>query len=195
MPVPPVCRLLRFPLVAPSGAGGQVVVAAGGGYARANSAVQASCQGHRWGRCRCSRRAEDATRAGMLIRVRRIVGVVARVRSPPALVAAARVRLNASTAQTSHALLAENDPEGMCARAELFRSALTFSMIACPRWVLSATVVSAVSAGVVVKKAWNRHAWNRLACPGAAFGSRSGIRRTTRRPVTRSDFFFDANAM
>ncbi len=49
---------------------------------------------------------------------------------PPATVAAARVRLNAITAQTSHALFAVNFADGRCASAEFFRSALTCSMMA-----------------------------------------------------------------
>ena len=40
-------------------------------------------------------------------------------------VPAARVRLNAITAQTSQAAFAANRPEGRCARAEFFRSACT----------------------------------------------------------------------
>ena len=88
------------------------------------------------------RRAEVATRAGTVISLRRIVAVVALARSGPVRVAAARVRLNAMTASTSQAAFAVNTPEGRCARAEFFRSAWTCSMIACPRWVLSAATVS-----------------------------------------------------
>jgi hypothetical protein len=40
------------------------------------------------------------------------------------------VRLNAITASTSQAAFAVNIPDGRCARAECFRSALTCSMIA-----------------------------------------------------------------
>ncbi len=54
---------------------------------------------------------KEAILAGMLIRVRRMVPVVALVRVPPAMVAAARVRLKAMHANTSHALFAENRPE------------------------------------------------------------------------------------
>jgi hypothetical protein len=50
-------------------------------------------------------------------------------------VAAARVRLKAMTAQTSQTALAVNTPEGRWASAEDLRSAWTFSMIACRRWV------------------------------------------------------------
>jgi hypothetical protein len=71
-------------------------------------------------------------------------------------VPAARVRLNAITASTSQAALAVKIPEGRCARAEPLRSAWTCSMIACPRWVLSAATVSSRSGSAVVKKAWNR---------------------------------------
>jgi hypothetical protein len=58
------------------------------------------------------------------------------------MVAAARVRLKAITARTSQAAFAVNFPEGRCASAEPLRSAWTCSMIACPRWVLSAATVS-----------------------------------------------------
>ena len=74
--------------------------------------------------------------------MRRRVAVVAFARSWPVMVAAVRVRLNAMTARTSQAALAVNLPEGRCARAELFRSAWTCSMMAWPRWVLSAATVS-----------------------------------------------------
>jgi hypothetical protein len=45
--------------------------------------------------------------------------------------------------------------------------------------VLSAVMVSRV---LVVKNAWNRQVSNRVACP--VWGFRSGIRRTTSRPVS-----------
>jgi hypothetical protein len=57
-----------------------------------------------------------------------MVAVVAFVRPVPAVVAAARVRLKAITARTSHAAFAVNTPEGRSARALFFRSALTSSM-------------------------------------------------------------------
>ena len=43
----------------------------------------------------------------------------------------------------------------------------------------------------VVKNAWNRHTSNKVPWPAACFLSalKSGIRRTTSRPGTRSDFF------
>jgi len=74
--------------------------------------------------------------------LRRMVAVVALARSGPVMVAAVRVRLNAMTARTSQAALAANLPEGRCARAEFFWSAWTCSMMAWPRWVLSAATVS-----------------------------------------------------
>ena len=52
--------------------------------------------------------------------------------------------------------------EGRWARAEFFRSAWTCSMIAWPRWVLSAVTVSR---SVVVKNAWKRQVSNRVALP------------------------------
>src|SRR5665811_1035418 len=80
-----------------------------------------------------------------------MVAAVALPIEVPARVAAARVRLNAITARTSHAAFAVNLPLGRWARAEFFRSAWTCSMIAWPRWVLSAVTVSRV---LVVKNAW-----------------------------------------
>jgi hypothetical protein len=124
--------------------------------------------------------------------LRRIVAVVALATGVPARVAAARVRLNAITASTSQAAFAVNLPDGRWARAEFFRSAWTCSMIAWPRWVLSAVMVSRV---LVVKKPWKRQVSNRVAWPALACGLRSGIRRTTSRPGTWSFFFCAANAV
>ena len=70
-----------------------------------------------------TRRAEDAMRAGTVMSLRRIVAVVALARCGPVMVAAARVRLNAITASTSHAAFAAKLPEGRCARAACLRSA------------------------------------------------------------------------
>ena len=116
MVVRPVCRLLLVVLVVCEDAGLFVRVrrqalAAGGPQTRANRVFQPLCHGHLVGRCRVRLRAEEAIRAGMRIRVRRMVPVVALVEAPPAMVAAARVRLKAMHANTSHALLAENRPE------------------------------------------------------------------------------------
>ena len=94
------------------------------------------------------------------------------------------------TASTSQAALAVNLPEGRCARAELFRSAWTCSMIACPRWVLSAATVSRSAGSVVVKNAWKRQVSNNVSCPSLPRGFRSGMRRTTSRPGTCSVSFF-----
>jgi len=114
--------------------GGQVRPLAGGGpQACRKSSVQASSQGQSRGRCRMTRRAEDAIRAGTWMSLRRVVAVVALAKavpvavgsvSPAARVAAARVRLNAMTASTSQAVFAVNFPEGRCASAELLRSAV-----------------------------------------------------------------------
>ena len=49
--------------------------------------------------------------------------------------------------------------DGRWARAEFFRSAWTCSMIAWPRWVLSAVTVSR---SVVVKNAWKRQVSNKV---------------------------------
>src|SRR5699024_7701126 len=73
--------------------------------------------------------AREARRAGTWIRARRIVPVVALRRGPSSVRAApARVRLNAIAANTVQATLAVKLPEGMCARAEFFASAYTFSI-------------------------------------------------------------------
>src|SRR5215218_7932096 len=115
------CRVLRV-LGWAGVAGGQEVVVRGGPQVCVNSWVHRACQGQFFGRCSLSRRAEDATRAGTAISVRRMVAVVALASTPPARLAAARVRLKAITAQTSQALLAANLPEGRCASAAFFRS-------------------------------------------------------------------------
>src|SRR5450759_4863576 len=131
-----------------------------GSYRRnrlSNRVFHADSHGQSRGRCRVSRRAEDAIRAGTVTRVRRMVAVLALAKAGPVMVAAARVRLKAITAHTSHAALAANRPEGRWARAESLRSACTCSMIACPRWVLSAVMVSR---SVVVKNAWKRQVSN-----------------------------------
>ena len=83
--------------------------AAGGPQAWVNSSVQLVSHGHPVGRCSISVRAEPAIRAGTAIRVRRIVPVVAFASAGPDSAAAALVRLNATTASTSHAELAAND--------------------------------------------------------------------------------------
>src|SRR3954447_11470144 len=109
---------------------GQAVRSRGGSQTRSKRAIQAASQGQDFGRCRVMRRAENATRAGTVINLRRMVAVVAFARSGAARVPAARVRLNAITASTSQAALALNTPDGRCASAECFRSAWTCSMTA-----------------------------------------------------------------
>ena len=76
------------------------------------------------------RRAEDAMLAGMLTSFRRMLALVTLASPTPATIAAARVRLNAMTARTNHAALAVDTPDGRCAKALFFRSALTCSMTA-----------------------------------------------------------------
>ena len=68
----------------------------------------------------------------------RIVPVVALAWNAEARAPAVRVRLKAIAAQTSQALLAQNFPDGRCASGPFFRSAMTCSTIACPRWADSA---------------------------------------------------------
>src|SRR3954453_11181545 len=104
-------------------AGGQAVAAGGGPQTRVNRLVQAVCQGQPVGRCRTSRRAEDAIRAGTWTSWRRSVPVVALASVGPVRVPAARVRLKAMTARTSQAALAAKTPEGRWASAAFFRSA------------------------------------------------------------------------
>ena len=59
---------------------------------------------------------------------------------------AARVRLNVIAAGTNQALFAADDPEGRCASGPDHRLAWTYSMTACPRWlVLVWTKVSGLS--------------------------------------------------
>lgn len=99
------------------------------------------------------------------------------------------------TAETNQAEFAAKFPEGRWARALSFMSALTRSIMACFRWVLSAATVFNVSAVAVVKNAWKRCVSNNVGWPSAAFGFSSGIRRTTRRPVIRSAFLRELNAV
>ena len=82
----------------------------GGRQLRLNRVIQTDSQRQCSGRWSVRRRAEDAIRAGTLTRFRRIVAVVALLRPvpAPAMVAAARVRLNAITARTSQAAFAVN---------------------------------------------------------------------------------------
>lgn len=90
----------------------------GGAVAWRSRVDQAASQGQFAGRCRRSRRPEVAIRAGTVISFRRIVAVVADLRSGPVMVAAVRVRLKAITASTSQAAFAVNFPDGRCASAE-----------------------------------------------------------------------------
>ena len=85
--------------------------------------------GHSSGRCNVSRRAEVAILAGTAMSLRRMVAVVALASVGPVMVAAARVRLKAITARTSHAELAAKTLDGRCASAEALRSALTCSIL------------------------------------------------------------------
>lgn len=101
----------------------QLVGVGGGPQTRANRRSQPVCQGQFVGRCRVTRRAEVAVRAGMVIKVRRTVPVLALTNGPPLMDAAARVRLKAMHANTNQAALAAKRPEGRCARAECFKSA------------------------------------------------------------------------
>jgi hypothetical protein len=76
------------------------------------------------------RLADLARRPGTAINCRRMVAVVALAWKTDARPPAARVRLNAIEANTSQAPFAAEDPDGSCARALAFRSAMTCSTIA-----------------------------------------------------------------
>ena len=78
------------------------------------SAQLRASQGQARGRWNVMRRAEDATRAEMVISSARIVAVVADWSAGPVMVAAVGVRLNAMTPITSHTAFAVNRPEGRC---------------------------------------------------------------------------------
>ena len=82
---------------------------------------------------------------------RRRVAPRATASLPSLRVAAARSRLWVIAAQIAQALLAENWPEGRCASGPSIRSAKTVSMIACRRWVMSA---SATGASLLVRNGW-----------------------------------------
>ena len=92
--------------------------------------MKAVSQGQSLGRWSRTFRALLAILAGILISFRRMVPVLAFANPLPAMAAAARVRLKAITASTSQAAFAVKTPEGRCARALSFRSALTCSMTA-----------------------------------------------------------------
>ena len=124
--------------------GGQIVAARGGPQAAANSAVHPVSQDQSVGRCRTTRRADVEMRAGMVMSLRRMVPLRALQRSVPVRAPTARERLKAIVASTSQAALAAKIPAGRWASALSFRSALTCSMMAWPRWVLSAVMVSRV---------------------------------------------------
>ena len=93
-----------------AGVVGQVESGGGGPQVASNRAVNPLAQGQVAGRCRCRRRAVVTTRAAAWIRRRRMVAVVALARPAPAMLAAARVRLNAIVARVVQAALAVNTP-------------------------------------------------------------------------------------
>jgi hypothetical protein len=74
------------------------------------SSAHASCQGQPVGRCSSGPLAQDAIRAGTVISLRAMV-VVALASDGPAMLAAARVRLNAMTARTSARTARARKPE------------------------------------------------------------------------------------
>ena len=84
---------------------------------------------------------------------RRSVAPRATALAAPASTPAARSRLWAIAAHRIQAELAPNRPEGMWASGPSIRSANTVSMIACWRWVMSA---SAAGRSVLVKNGWYR---------------------------------------
>ena len=114
----------------------------GGPQVPLNIAARAVSQRDRSGRWSVIRWAENVTLAGARTSLRRIVAVVALASPVPAIVAAARVRLNAMSARTSHAAFAVHTPDGKCANALFCRSTLICTITARPRWVLSAVTVT-----------------------------------------------------
>ena len=127
-----------------------MVAACGGPQAAANSVCHPVSQGQEVGRCSMMRLAEVEIRAGIWMSLRRIVPLRTLLRSVPVREPTARERLKAIVASTSQAAFALNTPEGRWASALSFRSALTCSMMACPRRLLSAVTVSRV---LILKKA------------------------------------------
>ena len=109
---------------------------------------QCSAQGQWVGRCSIGRRCGRASRAGMLTSWRRRVDPRARLWWSPASTPAAGSRLWEIAAHSTQAELAPKRPEGMWASGPSIRSANTVSMIACWRWVRSA---SATGRSVLVK--------------------------------------------
>ena len=146
---------MRF-LMGPGSGGGRCQVVAGGPVAKTapHSAVHGSAQGQCAGRCRTRRRCGRVIRAGTAMRSRRRVAPRAIACAGLARVPAARSRLWVIVAQIAHALLAANRPEGRWARGPSIRSAKVVSMIACRRWVMSASATGSV---LLVKKGWYRH--------------------------------------
>jgi hypothetical protein len=122
-----------------------------------HSVVHACAQGQCDGRCRTARRWGRASRAGMLTMRRRNVIPRATALAAPASTPAARSRLWAIAAHKTQAALAPKQPDGICANGPSIRSANTVSMIACWRWVMSA---SAVGRSVLVKNGWYRQTGN-----------------------------------
>jgi len=127
----------------------------------------------------------EAILAGMLIRVRRIVPVVAFIEAPPATVAAALVRLKAMHANTSHALLALNRPD---VRQVGQRGVLQIGIHVFDDRVPAVDLVRGDGVrGVAGGGGEERVEPPRVeqgGLPSAFFGFRSGIRRTINRPGT-----------
>ena len=96
-------------------------------------------------------RAVRAIRAGTVMSWARIVAVVALAWNFEARVPVARVRLNAIAARTIQALVAANEPDGMCASGPAFRSEKVCSTIAWSRWVASAASIGSAES---VNTAW-----------------------------------------
>lgn len=107
---------------------------------RSHASDQGQCVGSREIGIRCGRH----NRAGISTILRRNVAPRARTSAPPARRPVARRRLWAIAAQSTHAEFAPKRPDGMCARGPSMRSAKTVSMIACRRWVTSASVAEVV---------------------------------------------------
>ena len=117
----------------------------------------AVARGQRTGRWSVRRPCGRANRAGTLIRCRRSVAPRATPVAFPASVPAARSRLWVIAVSTVQVLSAGNNPQGMWAKVPSSRSAKSDSMIACRRWVISASATGSVPS---VKKGWYRQTGN-----------------------------------
>ena len=160
---------------------GQVVASAGGPSVASKIACHEFFHGQAVGRWMVMRLAEVAMGAGMPEMRRRIVAVVALVCAPLAMVPAARARVECDDLEDEKGGVGVEFPGWQVGESGALEASKTCSMMAWPRWVLSAATVSIWSSGTVAWNAWNRQTANRDAWSGPAGGPASGMWRTTRR--------------